>query len=208
MSGAATRWGAHLAQPLPEARRRCESSAAEGALGCEVSVDVAYRDSFPRMGPDYFLRLAAREGLPAGATVFVATDELDRAWFAPLREQGFGLRFADDLDRAPLLEALSSFPQAVWADVLAILEQVVCAGAPSGFVGSLPSTLSGHVVNVRAVARHAAAASGAAGGAPRPLLFTKLHESCCDARTEQDWVRGGLVGDGEPLPCVAREPWC
>jgi len=96
----------------------------------------------------------------------------------------------------------------VWADVLAILEQVVCAGAPSGFVGSLPSTLSGHVVNVRAVARHAAAASGAAGGAPRPLLFTKLHESCCDARTEQDWVRGGLVGDGEPLPCVAREPWC
>mmetsp|Transcript_30075 Transcript_30075/g.99062 ORF Transcript_30075/g.99062 Transcript_30075/m.99062 type:complete len:99 (+) Transcript_30075:779-1075(+) len=88
MSGAATRWGAHLAQPLPEARRRCESSAAEGALGCKVSVDVAYRDSFPRMGPDYFLRLAAREGLPAGATVFVATDELDRAWFAPLREQG------------------------------------------------------------------------------------------------------------------------
>ena len=39
MSGAATRWGAHLAQPLPEARRRCESSAAEGALGCKVSVD-------------------------------------------------------------------------------------------------------------------------------------------------------------------------
>ncbi|EOD22591.1 hypothetical protein EMIHUDRAFT_458113 [Emiliania huxleyi CCMP1516] len=149
-----------LAAPLGD-----EYAAMHVRRGDKVSVDVAYRDSFPRMGPDYFLRPAAhqmRNTCPCtlrafgGATVFVATDELDRAWFAPLREQGgsalrrprgFGLRFADDLDRAPLLEALSSFPQAaVWADVLAILEQ--------------------------------------------------------------DWVRGGLVGDGEPLPCVAREPWC
>ena len=76
--------------------------------------------------------------------------------------------------------------------------------------GSLPSTLSGHVVNVRAVARHAAAASGAAGGAPRPLLFTKLHESCCDARTAEDVLRmPGVSGLGD-VPCQPEEgnPWC
>jgi len=32
---------------------------------------------------------------------------------------------------------------------LAIWTQIVCAEAPGGFVGSLPSTLSGHVINVR-----------------------------------------------------------
>ena len=43
--------------------------------------------------------------------------------------------------------------------------------------GSLPSTLSGHVVNVRAVARHAAAASGAAGGARVYHAGTALSKS-------------------------------
>ena len=30
-----------------------------------------------------------------------------------------------------------------------IWTQIVCAEAPGGFVGSLPSTLSGHIINVR-----------------------------------------------------------
>ena len=115
-----------------------------------------------------------------GSTVFVATDELDRSWFAPLAKGGqYALKFVDDLDQAPLVTALSAFPQGLWADVLAILEQIVCIEARGGFVGSLPSTLSGHVVNARAVR---GAGEGEAEPLRPPLLFTKLHESCCDAR--------------------------
>ena len=41
-----------------------------------------------------------------------------------------------------------------------------------------------------------------------PLLFTKLHESCCDARTRRDWIVAGWTEKGEPLPCVGHEEWC
>ena len=111
----------------------------------------------------------------------------------------------------PLLDALSAFPQAVWADVLAILEQIVCIDAPGGFVGSLPSTLSGHIVNARLARR-----VGVGGGAPgdnveQPVLFfTKLHESCCDARTAVDLLRLPGVTSLADVPCEphAGNPWC
>ena len=57
--------------------------------------------------------------------VFVATDELDRSWFAPFSDAGYHLVFADDLDQRPLLTALQAFPQPVWVDILAIIEQVI-----------------------------------------------------------------------------------
>ena len=46
----------------------------------------------------------------------------------------------------------------------------------------------------------------------RPL-FTKLHELCCDPRTQQDLERGGwrdTTGVLEPgkLPCQPPEEWC
>ena len=57
--------------------------------------------------------------------VFVATDELGRSWFRPLSQLGgYKLVFVDVLAQPPLVLALSAFPQKLWADVLAILEQV------------------------------------------------------------------------------------
>ena len=184
--------------------------------GDKASVDIAYTSVFGgRMDHDYFLRLARQQSsdeedddssIADGSTVFVATDELDRSWFAPLAKGGqYALKFVDDLDQAPLVTALSAFPQGLWADVLAILEQIVCIEARGGFVGSLPSTLSGHVVNARAVR---GAGEGEAEPLRPPLLFTKLHESCCDARTRRDWIVAGWTEKGEPLPCVGHEEWC
>lgn len=201
--------------------------AAFGALhvrrGDKTHVDQAYRDVFGKMTPAYFLRLmadapafafggaaagaaAAPGALPAGAPLFVATDELDRGWFAPLAAAGHPLAFVDSLDQAALLTALAAFPQPLWADVLAILEQLVCLRA-AAFVGTLPSTLSGHVVNARAVAAARTGAARDAAEAKRPL-FVKLHESCCDARTAEDLLRLPGVRTLSDVPCSAHEPWC
>lgn len=130
----------------------------------------------------------------------MATDELDRSWFAPLRAAGYNLRFVDELAQPPLALALSAFPQALWADVLAILEQIVCIEASGGFVGSLPSTLSGHIVNARRAARPEDS---------RPL-FTKVHESCCDERTAMDLLKLPGVNSLDDVPCFAHQqnPWC
>ena len=57
------------------------------------------------MTADYFLRLAADEGLAPGAEVFVATDELQRQWFEPFAAAGYTPRFVEDLPQAPLAEA-------------------------------------------------------------------------------------------------------
>ena len=178
--------------------------------GDKAKVDPAYTGVFgERMGADYFARLASDQGFPASATVFVATDELDRGWFAPLRDAGYTLRFVDDLAQPPLLAALTAFPQPVWADVLAILEQIVCIDAPAGFVGSLPSTLSGHIVNVRQAREAVPNEEGATARASRPL-FVKLHESCCDARTALDLLRLPGVATLADVPCTPHEgnEWC
>uniref|UniRef100_A0A7S3AEM6 Uncharacterized protein n=1 Tax=Haptolina ericina TaxID=156174 RepID=A0A7S3AEM6_9EUKA len=141
------------------------------------------------------------EGVAPGETVFIATDEQDRAWFAPIAAV-YNVSFAADLEQGPLLDALLAFPQPLWPDVLAILEQLVCILAPRSFVGTLPSTLSGHIVNARQVVRR---------DDDRPL-FTKLHESCCDARTALDLMQlpGMEDGDASRLPCIPHRgnPWC
>ena len=120
-------------------------------------------------------------------------------WFEPLAAH-YTLRFVDDLDQPSLVDALSAFPQPLWPDVLAILEQIVCIGARGGFVGSLPSTLSGHIVNARAVDRPSD---------HRPL-FTKLHETCCDERTALDLLRLPKVSSLADVPCKphAGNSWC
>ena len=94
-----------------------------------------------------------------------------------------------------------------WADVLGILEQIVCLQAES-FVGTLPSTLSGHVLNARAAA--APPGGGGGGGGAGPLFFVKLHESCCDARTAEDVLRMPGVSGLDEVPCHPHEgnPWC
>ena len=52
--------------------------------GDKASVDRAYSAVFGgKMTPPFFVRLARDEGIANGSTVFVATDELDRSWFAP-----------------------------------------------------------------------------------------------------------------------------
>ena len=191
------------AQPLLGAAGGGTYAAMHVRRGDKARVDSAYTAIFGgKMSTSFFARLARDEGFERGATVFVATDELDRSWFRPLADaSSYTLTFAEDLDQRALLEALSAFPQALWADVLAILEQIVCINAQGGFVGSLPSTLSGHVVNARATR------SMTAGGDSRPL-FTKLHESCCDARTALDLLKLPEVQTLEQVPCVAAVEGC
>lgn len=190
--------------------------------GDKARVDSAYTAVFGgKMTQEYFTRLARDEGFASGSTVFVATDELDRSWFRPLGEAPtfYQLRFVEDLDQRPLLEALSAFPQGLWADVLAILEQIICINAPGGFVGSLPSTLSGHVVNARTMRTDVTSGTMAIeldGRGPGPQeervevrpLFTKLHESCCDARTALDLLKLPGVTRLEEVPCVAAVEGC
>ena len=74
--------------------------------------------------------------------------------------------------------------------------------SPNGFVGSLPSTLSGHVINMRRV-------HGGGSDERRPL-FTKLHELCCDERTAIDLMRLPGVKTLADVPCVPGEgnAWC
>ena len=186
--------GAAAAAAAPLGTRH---SALHVRRGDKVFVDAAYRDTFGRMSAAYFLRLMEDEGLDASAPVYVATDELDRAWFAPLAS-AFNLSFVEQLDQGALLTALGAFPQALWADVLAIIEQIICTNA-AAFVGTLPSTLSGHVINARSVA----------SGVARPL-FVKLHETCCDPRTAEDLLRLPGVSSLGDVPCHphAGNPWC
>ena len=222
-------YGAFRYHPTLEgAARRAAAALRDGAhaamhvrRGDKASVDSAYTGIFGgKMSPDFFLRLLREEGITPGELVYVATDELDRSWFEPLRAAGYALRFVDDLPPRPLLEALSAFPQALWADVLAILEQIICIHAPGGFVGSLPSTLSGFVVNARAskTASYDVDACGhptgvalgvAAPADPRPLFF-KTHESCCDARTALDMLKLPGVRSLADVPCVnaTGKDWC
>lgn len=171
--------------------------------GDKAKVDRAYTAVWAKMDAAYFVRLAEAERMPRGAVVYVATDELDHGWFEALTAAGYALRFVDDLSQGPLLSALSAFPQALWVDVLAILEQLICIDAQLGFVPSLPSTLSGHIVNVRA----ARATFDAVEHRP---LFVKLHESCCDARTALDLLRLDGVSTLHDVPCEphAGNPWC
>ena len=110
------------------------------------------------------------------------------------------------LSAPPRPPARPSPPQPLWPDVLAILEQLVCIFAPAGFVGTLPSTLSGHIVNARELAPPA----GATPRPPRPL-FRKLHESCCDARTAEDLLKLPRVRSLADVPCYPHEgnsDWC
>mmetsp|Transcript_30400 Transcript_30400/g.66668 ORF Transcript_30400/g.66668 Transcript_30400/m.66668 type:complete len:249 (-) Transcript_30400:275-1021(-) len=124
-----------------------------------------------------------RERFEDDARVYVATDELDRSWFEPLGRLARAgqvhaidevnetdgaapqaasavpatartrlLFFAEDLSQPALADALSAFPQPLWPDVLAIVEQIICIKARR-FAGSLPSTLSGHIVNTRQARR-------------------------------------------------------
>ena len=170
-------------------------------------LDPPSRRLFHKMTPQYYLRLMKDEGFERGGTVFVATDELQRSWFAPL-EAAYTLRFVSDLAQAPLLDALSAFPQPMWVDVLSILEQLVCIHASGGFVGTLPSTLSGLVVNARqiaAAASHTAGNPAASTTKPPPPLFRKLRSSCCDPRTALDLLRLPGVRELADVPCYPPE---
>ena len=171
--------------------------------GDKASVDRSYTHVWSKMQPDYFLTLMAAEGLAADVPVFVATDEVERGWFAPIAAR-FNLSFAEDLDQPALLTALTAFPQPLWPDVLAILEQIVCVNA-GRFVGTLPSTISGHITNARLLRR--GARGDGEGAAP---LFHKLHESCCDDATARDLLRLPGVASLDDVPCVphAGNPWC
>lgn len=93
--------------PMLVAAARAAAAPLGGAFaamhvrrGDKARVDKAYSALFgAKMGAEYFARLSDDEGLPRAGVVFVATDELDRSWFEPLRASGRDLRFVDDLEQ-------------------------------------------------------------------------------------------------------------
>ena len=180
------------------------ASAIHVRRGDKSAVDATYRPIWSKMTPGYFLQLMGAEGINKSAAVYVATDELDRAWFDPIAAAGYRLTFADQLAQPPLLAALQAFPQPLWVDVLSIIEQIVCVRARR-FVGTLPSTMSGYVTNLRIVRGLEADSNGV----PRPL-FTKLAQTCCDAATARDVLRLPGVATLADVPCVPHEgnAWC
>ena len=74
------------------------------------------------MDTDYFLTLM--ESFDPTLPVFIATDEVQRDWFEPIAAR-FNISFVEDLAQPPLLLALAAFPQPLWPDVLAMMEQIV-----------------------------------------------------------------------------------
>eukprot|EP00924_Labyrinthula_sp_SR-Ha-C_P014853 maker-scaffold_9-snap-gene-0.0-mRNA-1 protein AED:0.27 eAED:1.00 QI:0/0/0/1/1/1/2/0/662 len=86
------------------------------------------------------------------STVYVATDETNRKYFAPLQKEGLKVIFHEDLNPALsgflLKKFLESFPERMESDILSIIEQLVCAYSQK-FLGSGYSTLSVFVLRLR-----------------------------------------------------------
>ena len=137
---------ARLTTPSASPAARDAAAARDATRPCtsagDKEVDLAYTAPW-RLAP-ITLRSRERPGFRS-TTVFVATDELDRA-VRPLRDAGYTLRFVDDLAQPPLLAALTAFPQPVWRTCSRYWNRSASTRS-AGFVGSLPSTLSGHIVN-------------------------------------------------------------
>lgn len=88
------------------------------------------------------------QGLDPSLPVYVATDEHNHSWFAPVEEAGYRLHFATALPEANLALELGAYPPALWQDVLGVFEMIICIHARR-FVGTLPSTFSGVIHNLR-----------------------------------------------------------
>ena len=75
--------------------------------------------------------------------LYIATDEVDHAWFDPLKNAlGFKrLMFWNDLNKGILDRALERYPLAMRNDVLGFIEQLICANGVM-FEGSVKSTFS------------------------------------------------------------------
>lgn len=118
------------------------SSLAE-ALGAYHALHVRRNDFIAQDGRDDFpaqsLVESARKFIPAGARLYIATDEANTAFFDPLRRH-YELVFLRDIATSE-----------VWnlpPDWRAAIEQVICAGG-STFVGTFHSTFSAYITRLR-----------------------------------------------------------
>ena len=95
---------------------------------------------------DYWLwKLKQREALNLTKTLYIATDERNKTWFDPFRDEGYNLFFAEDVNEALQLENVNSvFVQ----DLLGLCEQFICAHADH-FVGSYYSTFTMFIKRLR-----------------------------------------------------------
>jgi len=88
---------------------------------------------------EYWLRrLNLKKAQKLTKTLYIATDEENKAWFNPFKEAGYNLFFAEDFgDQLQFKNLNSAFVQ----DMLGLCEQLICAHADI-FVGSHYSTFS------------------------------------------------------------------
>lgn len=119
------------------------------ALGHPFNAIHVRRTDHPssfRMKQDFWLqRLKVREAVNLTKTLYIATDEENKAWFKPFSDAGYNLFFAEDFDEQLRLRHVNS---AFVQDMLGLCEQLVCAHADH-FVGSYYSTFTMFINRLR-----------------------------------------------------------
>ena len=89
--------------------------------------------------------LNIREAVNLTKTLYIATDEENKAWFEPFNKAGYNLFFAEDF--SDQLQ-LGNINVAVVQDMLGLCEQLICAHADH-FVGSYYSTFTLFIKRLR-----------------------------------------------------------
>ena len=82
---------------------------------------------------------ATNDLVPVNATVFIATDEHSKAWFAPMRDWFSGVHFIDDFT-----DVLQGIPSGYYG----VLDELVAARGEK-FMGVYHSTFTGHIAHMR-----------------------------------------------------------
>jgi hypothetical protein len=99
--------------------------------------------------------------VPAGQTLYLATDETDPAFLDPFRERFELVRFGD------LAAEVTGGTPAHWTG---IVETLVCAAAPERFIGTRLSTFSARIATLRG---HLSMAGGRQAGIDTALYYTQ-----------------------------------
>lgn len=140
-------WVMKFIRFAPDIRRRV--MAVLRALGRPFSAMHVRRTDHPssfRMKQEFWLKLLkVRDALNLTKTLYIATDEQNKAWFKPFSDEGYNLFFPEDFQDQLRFEHENI---AVVQDMLGLCEQLICAHADH-FVGSYYSTFTMYIKRLR-----------------------------------------------------------
>jgi hypothetical protein len=143
------------------AERALEMPPLAGQRFCAMHVrrgDFQYRNT--RIGAGDILR-HTESLVPAGQTLYLATDETDPAFLEPFRERFELVRFPD-----LTAEVIRNTP-VHWTG---IVETLICAAAPDRFIGTRLSTFSARIATLRG---HLSMAGGRHADIDTALYYTQ-----------------------------------